>query len=141
MKQLHKIKNFLWKNKIYVLLTCTAIGLTTRALVINNSNSLAQKEQEIEISDYVLNGVPKESVYPSIDENGYFSKQEFYNAYIKNFQNLNNIPNSTRSYRFDFYGQSPNFHAVKATATVTYVLNGNSKTQSITENFSIIKNN
>lgn len=140
MRQLHKIKKFLWKYKVYALLSISAIVLTTRALLLNNATPIEQKENDVQMVDYTINGVPKESLYQTIDENGFFVKQDFYNTYIKTFQSLNNIPNASRSYKFDFYGQIPSIEAVKATVTVSYVLNGQSKSQTIVENYSIIKN-
>lgn len=141
MKLLSKIGKFIWRHKVYAGLSALAITLTTRALLHSNNKNEEIINDNIEKIDYVINGVPKEEIYPAIDENGYFAKQEFYNLYISNFQKLNVIPNVINSYRFDFYGISPSFEAVKVKVVVSYVLNGKNTSQEIVENFSIIKNN
>lgn len=141
MKQLSKIKKLLWKHKVYVVLSVLAIVLTTRALVFTNNKTEGNSVEVPKQEDYVLNGVPREEIYQSIDESGYFAKQEFYNAYIASFQKLNNIPNSTKAYRFDFFGISPCFDAVKVKVVVSYILNDKNTSQEMVENFSIIKSN
>lgn len=137
-KQLHKLGNIIWKNKIYVALTICAIFLTLRALLAN-SNANMEIPNTIEAVDYSLNGVAKENVYKAIDSNGYFAKQDFYNAYIGEFIKINNLPNASHSYEFNFFGPENYFNAVRVNVNSTYTQNGQTKTLSIVEYFTIIK--